>query len=151
MHRSVLRTALVLAASALLGGCPSPAPTPMPDAAPQDAAGPLVSSLQVEAQRDSVRLVLQVTNATSAPLEITFPSGQSYDFSVSAGGRTLWTWSADMGFIQAVRTETLAPGETRTYAESWTPPAGVSGELTATGRLTSSTHPVERTTVFRLP
>ncbi|HEU0016529.1 MAG TPA: BsuPI-related putative proteinase inhibitor [Longimicrobium sp.] len=151
MHRPLFRTALAVAAAALLGGCPPPAPTPMTDATPRAAAGPLVSSLQVQPSRDSVRLVLQVTNAASTPLEIAFSSGQSYDFGVRAGDRDLWRWSADKGFIQMVRQETLAPGETRTYAETWTPPPGVSGELTATAWLTSSTHPVERTTVFRLP
>ncbi|HWK90018.1 MAG TPA: BsuPI-related putative proteinase inhibitor [Longimicrobium sp.] len=150
MPRLPLRTPLVLAAAALLGGCPPPAPTPMPDPS-QAAAGPLVSSLQVQPSGDSVRLVLQVTNATSSPLELGFSSGQSYDFAVSAGGREVWRWSADMGFTQAIRSETLAPGQTLSFAETWTPPPGLTGELTATARLTSSTHPVERTAVFRLP
>jgi len=114
--------------------------------------GPLASSLQVEPLGDSVRLVLQVTNGTSAPVTVTFPSGQTYDFSVSDGANTLWSWSADRSFMQAIRTETLSPGETQTHAETWRVPAGLRGRtLTARAWLTSSDHPVEHTAEFRVP
>jgi hypothetical protein len=82
-----------------------------------------------------------------------FADGQTYDFFVrpaGAGGR-VWRWSADMGFTQAVRTLTLAPGETWTFSERWTPPPGTRGEFAAIARLTSSDHAVERATTFRLP
>jgi hypothetical protein len=55
-------------------------------------------------------------------------------------------------FTQALRAETLAPGETRAFHESWRPAPELRGKLlTATARLTSSSHPVERTQAFRLP
>lgn len=114
--------------------------------------GPLVSSLQVEPAADSVRFVLRVTNAGSAPVELHFVSGQTHDFLVRDGERELWRWSAGMGFIQALRSETLAPGETRDFAESWRPDASARGRaLVAVGRLASRSHPLERTVEFRVP
>jgi hypothetical protein len=57
-----------------------------------------------------------------------------------------------MGFTQAVRTETLAPGETRTYAETWRPGAAPRGRtLTAVARFTSSDHPVQVQAGFAVP
>ena len=151
-----MRPALAFAALTLLAACTPPgAQAPAPAAgsdAGGGAAGPLVSTLSVEPTADSVRLLLQVTNATQGPLTLDFRSGQSYDFAVSDGGRTVWTWSADMMFTQALRSETLAPGETRSYRESWRPPAELRGRtLTATARLVSTSHPVARTQAFRLP
>jgi hypothetical protein len=105
----------------------------------------------VEPRADSVLLHLAVSNASAAPVELVFPSGQSFDFAVRRGDRLLWQWSETMRFIQSVRSETLAAGETRTFDAAWAPPAGTRGELTAQGWLTSSSHPVERTAAFRLP
>ena len=152
--RPVLRLLVMLLAAASAGGACARCRcvTPPGGASPSTAvSAPLIASLTVSAAADSVHLVLQVTNAGTAPLRVDFPSGQSYDFSVRAGGRILWTWSADRGFIQMVRAETLAPGETRTYAEAWRPPPGTRGALTAVATLTSSSHPVQRTTTFHLP
>ncbi len=112
---------------------------------------PLVSSLQVETRGDSIRFLLQVTNAEAGPVTLTFPSGQSADFVVLQGGRELWRWSADQMFTQAVRTETLPPGGTRSYEALWTRPAGVRGELVARGVLTAREHRVEQQAHFRLP
>lgn len=141
---------LTLLAAALTAGCRPPGEAaPAPHAAYR---GPLVSSLQVESMRDSVRLVLQVTNATSGPVTLTFPSGQSYDFQVLDGGRVVWTWSADRSFMQAVRMLTMAPGETSRYSEVWRLPEELRGRtLTARARLTSTDHPVEQAAEFRLP
>lgn len=115
-------------------------------------SGPLVSSLQVETSADSVRFVLQVTNASAAPVGLEFSSGQSFDFVVSRDGAELWRWSADRMFTQALRSETLAPGETRTYEAAWRPPAAdTRGELVARGFLTARGATAEQQTRFRLP
>lgn len=146
--------AVLLAALTVLGACTRPLPPPPDGMLPPPAPPrpPLVSSLSVETEGDTVVLALQVTNPYEAPVEVTFPTGQTYDFAVrGAGGRELWRWSADRGFIQAVQTRTLAPGATWTFGERWTPPAGVRGEMTAVARLASSSHPVEHTSAFRLP
>ena len=145
---------LLLAAAALAGACTRPLPPP-PDGMPATPPPPqpaLVSSLSVETEADTVLFTLQVTNPYEAPVQVTFPSGQTYDFAVrDAAGRELWRWSAERGFTQAVQTRTLPPGTTWTFGERWTPPAATRGALTAVGRLASSSHAVERTAVFRLP
>ncbi|HEU0055530.1 MAG TPA: BsuPI-related putative proteinase inhibitor [Longimicrobium sp.] len=126
---------------------------PAPAAEGSAAPGPLVTSLQVEPSPDSVRFVLQVTNASAEPVELRFNSGQRYDFAArDDAGREAWRWSAGQGFIQVLGSETLAPGQTVTHAESWRPGAEWRGrELTGVGRLTSSSHPAERTVRFRVP
>ena len=149
---TIIRALLALSFASILGGCAvcrcaPPVPAPRGEA----EASPLIASLSVQPGADSVRLTLQVTNAGTTPVTLAFSSGQIYDFAVRSGGTNLWTWSADRGFIQALRTETLAAGETRTWSESWTPPRGTSGTLTAVATLTSTSHPVERATEFRLP
>ena len=143
MPRFPLPAAALLAA--LAAAC-----VPAPPSAPA-AEGPLVASLSVRTGAAAVEMALQVTNASEAPVEVTFPSGQSYDFSVRQRGTELWRWSAGQMFTQAVRTTVLAPGETLEFSERWSPPAGTAGELEAEASLASSSHPLHRTAVFRLP
>ncbi|HEX7242136.1 MAG TPA: BsuPI-related putative proteinase inhibitor [Longimicrobiaceae bacterium] len=146
MLKLVLRLFLALALPGAAAAC---APNgSMPASAPN---GSLVSSLQVETTPGSVRLALQVTNAGSAPVPLEFASGQTHDFVVLQGDRELWRWSADRMFTQALRTETLGAGETRTFDATWTPPAGTRGDLVARGFLTARGERAERQTVFRLP
>lgn len=147
------RRTLLLLVPALLAACARPLPPP-PDGMlppPEPPQPPLVTSLNVETAGDTVLLALQVTNPYQAPVQVTFVSGQTYDFAVRTGGTELWRWSADRGFTQAVRTLTLEPGATWSFGERWVRPAGVRGELAAVGWLTSSTHPAERTAAFRVP
>lgn len=118
---------------------------------PAQGGEALVTTLEVETYADSVRFVFQVTNPGSTPVQVTFPSGQTYDFVVRQGGRELWRWSGDMGFTQAVRQVPWAAGETARYTEAWRFPVGTRGELTAEAVLASSSHPVRQTTTFRLP
>lgn len=142
---------LLLAALGLLPACTPPAP-PSQDAMPSPAPQQLVSSLSVETRADTVLFALRITNPHDAPVSVVFPTGQTYDFAVrDAAGRQLWRWSADRGFTQAVQTRPIAPAATWEFGERWVRPAGVTGELTATGRLASTSHPVELTSAFRAP
>ena len=155
----VFRPALPLLALAVLcAACapavPSSAPAPsggVPGSAEDRVTAPLVSSLSVAPAGDSVRMTLQVTNAGAQPVRLQFRDAQVYDFVVSGNGREAWRWSADRGFAQALRSETLAAGETRSWSETWRPAAGSRGEFTAMARLVSTSHPVETSTRFRLP
>lgn len=145
MH--AFRAVAVLFASLAAAACTVPPAESLPAGA--DPA-PLVSSLSVETAGDSVRLVLAVTNTSTSPVALAFTSGQSADFAVAQGGRDLWRWSADKSFVQAMRTETLPAGETRSFDATWARGAA-SGTLTATAWLTSTSHPLTRTAEFRLP
>jgi hypothetical protein len=147
---------VLFAALALLAGCqprPNAAPAPSPAGGESSAgSGPLAVTFQIQPSADSVSFVLAVTNATQQPLTLEFSSGQSYDFTVSDAGHEVWRWSADRMFTQALRSETLGPGETRTWRERWTPDPALRGhELTATARLVSTSHALTRAQTFRLP
>lgn len=131
-----------------LAACAAAAVTPVGGSG---SPAPLVSSLQVQTYADSVRFVLQVTNAGTTAVPVTFPSGQSADFTVLRDGREIWRWSAERGFTQAVRQESFAPGETRSFEGTWTPPPGTRGQLVARAVLTSSDRRLEQASHFSLP
>jgi hypothetical protein len=151
MRSSLRFPLLALLAAAAACTPPAPAGAPGPDPAPA-YRGPLVSSLQVEPAADSVRLVLQVTNPTTAPVRLSYTSGMTHDFVVREGARDLWRWSADRSFVQSLVTISLNAGETRTYTAVWRPGPGLRGRrLTAEGRLAATDHPVRQSTVFALP
>jgi hypothetical protein len=153
MPKLALWSALGMVLVAAFAACTPPPPeNPRGDAgtAPRPG-GPLASSLQVTRTGDSVRFVLQVSNAGTAPVALTFPSGQTFDFAVSREGRELWRWSAERGFTQAVRETTIAPGETQRYEASWLPPAGTRGTLVARGWLSAQQVRAEQSTAFTLP
>ena len=151
MRRS-LRTPLLALFLVVTGACRAPGGSSGALPAPDAYRGALVSSLQVEPGGDSVAFVLQVTNPTEAPVRLHFPTGQSFDFTVSDGRTELWRWSSDRSFTEALWTVTVAAGETRTYSASWRPAPALRGRrLSAVGRLTSTDHPVVRTAEFALP
>lgn len=49
---------------------------------------------------------------TAEPIQLTFPSGQSFDFVIkNETGDVLYRWSDGKAFTMAIRTETFGPGE----------------------------------------
>ena len=149
-----------LAGIAVLVACVPQQPAAQPE------GSPVLSSIKATTfGSDSVAFTLQVTNTASArlvvlsvpvgrvasaPLVLEFGSGQEFDFVVSRGAQEVWRWSADRMFTQALRTDTLAPDETRTYSATWTPPPGSAGEYTIRGSLAARNVRVEQTMQFRL-
>jgi hypothetical protein len=111
----------------------------------------LQMDLTAEAMGGGAHFVMTITNAGGEPVEVIFASGQSYDFEVRQGGATLWRWSEDRMFTQAMREERLAPGERWTFEEMWQAPAGASGGFEVVGSLTSANRPLEQVAQFRLP
>jgi hypothetical protein len=84
-----------------------------------------------------VTLTLVVENAGPAPVVVTAPSGQLYDFAVRKGDRDVWRWSADRAFPMQLTEWTLAPGERRVFSETWRPAPGTPapGDYTAEATL----------------
>ena len=115
----------------------------------------LAASMQVEAGDDAVRLTLHLTNTTTAPIELEFSSGQRYDFQVAEVaddgmvGETLWTWSADKSFMQALGSETLAPNASLSYSEEWQA-NGARGDFVGIATITSTSHPIRQMARFDL-
>ena len=111
----------------------------------------LGSSLNVRVVEDTVVLELHVTNVTTGPIALEFMTTQRYDFQVSTRtGESVWSWSADRSFGEAVGRETLQPGDSQRYTTTWWS-GGREGDFVATGRIVSANYPVELTTGFRLP
>jgi hypothetical protein len=76
---------------------------------------------------EKLTLTLTATNRNTTPLTI-HTGGQKYDFfatsaataeSRAAAQTARWNWAYDKVFIAIVITETLQPGESRTYSAEW--------------------------------
>lgn len=146
---------LVALVAALATGWTATACTPRESAevreeATESSSEDLVATMEVQAGGDVVELTLHVTNASSEPIRLEFPSSQRYDFSVSRlDGEALWRWSADRMFAQALGTETLPAGGSVRYVAEW--PAGDrTGEFVATGELTALNREVRQAVRFEL-
>jgi hypothetical protein len=116
-----------------LGACAPRAatrPTPEPSV-------PLLASVQASTFGDTVRFVLQVTDTARTPVDLVFPTSQSYDFVVKQDGRELWRSSAGRAFAQAVRRERWRSGETKSYTAVWAPGPDVHGRIVVEGILTA--------------
>jgi hypothetical protein len=87
-----------------------------------------------------VTLTFTVRNPADTAITVSFPSGQRYDFVVadSTTGRDVWRWSASRTFVQSAQRESIPPGGSLTYTESWTPAAR--GRYLAHGQLASTSH-----------
>ena len=114
--------------------------------APQE----LAASLDARVRGDSVVFTLHLSNPTTGPVQLSFTSGQRYDFMVSSlSGEVKWTWSADRSFIQSLDTLTMRAGETVNFDAAWSP--SKPGEYAVTGTVTSSDKRVELSTIFEVP
>lgn len=145
------KVAVLLAA--LAAGCVGCAPredAEMSDGGAEADAGPLVTTMEVEAGGEVVRLTLHVTNTTPEPVELEFPSSQRYDFAISRlDGESVWHWSAARSFAQVLGTETLPGGGSVRYEAEW-PSEGRSGEYVATGEVTALNHDIRQAVRFEL-
>jgi hypothetical protein len=126
------RRARVLAAllvAAVIAGCADAgAPrSPGPRAVQSDRAPlrlTLSSDRPVYAAGQPVTLTLAVENIGTAPVPITAPSAQLYDFALFRGDRETWRWSADRAFAAQITEWALAPGQRREFSETWRPAPG---------------------------
>jgi hypothetical protein len=67
----------------------------------------------------SPRVHLFVRNDGDAPVVMSFPTSQLYDFILrDAEGKAIWRWSRDMVFAQVLTDRTFAPHEERDFAET---------------------------------
>jgi hypothetical protein len=94
---------------------------------------------------DGVTFQFRVRNASDAPVELTFRSGQVADAAVFEGDQEVWRWSDGRLFTQALTAQTLAPGETMTEQFTWSAPTP--GAYTARAALASE-RDVTATTEF---
>ena len=112
-----------LAALALLASCgegsrPEEVPDQGASMAPE-LAFTLTTARATRAPGDTVVAVLQLVNQGGSEAAVPFTSGQRYDLAlVAEAGDTLWRWSNERGFIQALGEERLAPGTSLHWEEA---------------------------------
>ncbi len=156
MNTRLVIAALVLGAVAFACG---PRPSRSESAAPVATARPvqhakaavmpkLASNFGVRVGNESVELSMRVTNAGAKDVEISFPSGQTYEFVVlDSVGRQVWRWGEGRMFTQALQNKSLSSGEAMRIAERWEH-GTLHGKYTAVATLRSSNFPMEQRVDF---
>jgi hypothetical protein len=114
------------------------------------ASGELRSAFAVSTSANALHFALNVTNPGRKHIELTFPSGQEYDFSVrDSAGREVYRWGKGRMFTQALQNRVLDGGETKKFEEhaaTSLPP----GSYVAIATLRSSNYPVQERVAFEL-
>ena len=111
----------------------------------------LSATIYVHATDSSVRLAMHVANTTKKRVEITFPSGQTYDFVVlDTLGRELWRWGNGRMFTQTLRNKLLGGGEAMDLEETMTVGSLPPGRYIARAVLTSENYPLVEQAEFTI-
>jgi 5'-nucleotidase/UDP-sugar diphosphatase len=63
--------------------------------------------------------VLTVTNESSSPVSLTYPTGRRFDFYVYEGSDVRWNYNHNRFFTQAIKTQSVAPGEVLEFRGDW--------------------------------
>ena len=107
----------------------------------------LTTSFDVAQQPTAVQFELRVTNTTGKRVELTFASGQAYDFIVvDSLGREVWRWAEGRIFTQSVQNKLLSKGEGITISEKWSPARP--GKYAAIALLRSTNYPLQQRVEF---
>ena len=128
---------------------PRPAPVERP-APVKVTVAQLKSAFVARAEARAIHFVLDLTNATKKNVELSFPSGQEYDFAVvDSTGREVYRWSKERMFTQSIQNRLLDAGATMRIeerAEQSLP----NGSYVAVATLRSSNYPVQERVPFEL-
>lgn len=110
---------------------------------------PVSAQLYVRTNDANIRFALHVVNTSKKRVELTFPSGQTYDFVVlDTAGREVWRWGNGRMFTQALRNKLLGAGEAMDLEETLTSSPLPPGRYVARGTLTSANYPLVQETEF---
>jgi len=108
------------------------------------------SAFAVSASPSALHFALNITNPGKKDIELTFPSGQEYDFSVRDSlGREVYRWGKGRMFTQSFQNKVLDGGETKRFEEQAStslPP----GAYVAIATLHSTNYPVQERVAFEL-
>ena len=114
------------------------------------STGEIRSAFAVSAADNALHFALNVTNPGKKHIELTFPSGQEYDFTVrDSAGREVYRWGKGRMFTQSLQNKVLDGGETKKFEEhavTSLPP----GSYVAIATLRSSNYPVQERVAFEL-
>jgi Intracellular proteinase inhibitor len=106
---------------------------------PRPEGGSVQATLQVDRKSvragESIRFTYTLVNTHSQPTTFSFSSGCQFDLEVrrrpepnaryAAGALTIWRLSRSRSYLMAFTRLTLAPGEKKTFTESWIVPTGL--------------------------
>lgn len=107
----------------------------------------LAMRFDVASEGADVRFQLHVVNTSAKNVEVTFPSGQAYDFIVvDSVGREVWRWAEGRAFTQSVQNKLLGKGKSLDVTERWSPARA--GRFTAIAVLNRSGSPIEQKLAF---
>jgi hypothetical protein len=114
------------------------------------SSGEIKSTFAVSAAPNVLHFALNVSNPGKKGVELTFPSGQEYEFTVKdSAGREVFRWGKGRMFTQSLQNEMIGGGETMRFEEHATAslPAG---SYVALATLRSSNYPVQERVEFEL-
>ncbi len=102
------------------------------------------------ASGETVRLTYQFTNTSTDSLDLTFTSGQRYDFTIR-GAAVYFRWSKGRFFTDVMGYENVGPGETLSFSSTWKIPAGTNaGEYAVNFSIAQRDPLYMATTMFRI-
>lgn len=121
--------------------------TPRAKTKPQKAS--LAAELYVRTHESNIQFALHVRNTSKKRVELTFPSGQTYDFVVlDSSGREMWRWGNGRMFTQTLRNKLLGAGESLDLEETMESSPLPPGRYVARALLTSANYPLVQETAF---
>jgi hypothetical protein len=111
----------------------------------------VAAQLYVHAGDANIRFALHVVNTSRKRIELTFPSGQTYDFVIlDTLGREMWRWASGRMFTQALRNKPLSGGEAMEFEETMKATMLPPGKYTARALLKSVNFPLVQEAPFTL-
>ena len=108
------------------------------------------SDFKVQIEPHALRFALNLTNAGKKHVEVDFPNGQQYEFSVrDSVGREVYRWSTGRMFTQSVQNRLIDGGDSIRFDErvETTLPRG---KYVAIATLRSSNFPMTERSTFEL-
>jgi hypothetical protein len=111
---------------------------------------PIASEFRVRTHPKALEFALALKNPTKKSVELVFPSGQQYEFSVmDSTGHEVYRWGTGRMFTQSLQNRLLDGGETM-HIEERADKALPSGRYVAVATLQSSNYPLEQRFEFQL-
>jgi hypothetical protein len=108
------------------------------------------SAFKVNAEPRTLHFAFDVTNTNKKHVELAFPSGQEYEFSVvDSTGKEVYRWGKGRMFTQSLQNRVLDGGETLRIDER-AERALPHGNYVAVATLRSSNYPVEERVEFAM-
>ena len=127
-----------------------PEPTPKHVKLTEGAASKLASTFHVSHDKRVFHFALDVTNPGKKHLELNFPTGQEYEFSVlDVTGKEVFRWSAAKMFTQSRQNRLLDGGDTM-HIEEDGPAELPLGSYVAVATLRSANFPVQERVAFEM-